>query len=126
MKTLLSAATALAIIVGDSAAFADSGDGPQFGVPQPVPATGSATVAVTAAPLATDVNDSAEPVFAGVPATIDENGGGGFLPQNGDAAPVQTANSAPPGFGVDTEQLAARAEGGYPHFALGFPLFAIR
>ena len=36
MKTILSAATAVAIIIGSSAAFADSGDGPQFAVPQPV------------------------------------------------------------------------------------------
>ena len=51
MKAILSVATALAILIGSAAAFADSGDGPQFGLPQPVPATGSATtVVITAAP----------------------------------------------------------------------------
>ena len=117
MKTILSAAAALAIIVGSSAAFADSGDGPQFGLQQPVPATGAATTVVTAAPLAHDVDNEGQAVFAGQPAVVALNGGGDFLPANGNEAPVQTANSAPVGFGTDTVTLAARATR-FPHLAL--------
>ena len=124
MKTLLSAA-ALAIILGSSAALADSGDGPQFALPQPVPATGPATITVTARTLNNNVNNEAEPVFAGVPAAIDENGGGGFLAMNGNEAGLQTANSAPHGFGVDTVELAAHTTG-WPHLALGWSHLALR
>src|SRR5271166_2560499 len=117
MKAILSAATALAIIVGSSAAFADSGDGPQFGLQQPVPATGAATTVVTAAPLTSDVDNEGQAVFAGQPAIVALNGGGDFLPAYGNEAPVQTANSAPAGFGNDTVALAAHAIG-FPHLAL--------
>ena len=117
MKNLLSVATALAIVLGSTAALADSGDGPQFDLPQPVPATGPATTVVTAAPMTSNVDDAAEAQFASVPAAIDENGGGGFLPLNGDEAPLQTANSAPAGFGADTTELAAHAAG-LPHYAM--------
>ena len=110
MKTILSAAAALTIIVASSSAFADSGDGPQFALPQPIPATGTATEVVTAAPLINDVGNEREAVFAGQPAVIDQNGGG-FLAANGNEAGLQTANSAPPGFSVDTVQLAARVSG---------------
>ena len=116
MKTLLSVVTALAIVVGSTAALAESGDGPQFDLPQPVPATGPATTVVTAAPMTNNVDNAAQAQFAGQPAVIDENGGGGLLPMNGDAAPLQTANSAPSGFGVNTIELAAHAAG-FPHYA---------
>ncbi|HKM60866.1 MAG TPA: hypothetical protein VJY39_00115 [Acidisphaera sp.] len=106
MKTILSAAAALAIIVGSTAALADSGDGPQFALLQPVPATGPATTVVTAAPLASNVGNEAEPVFAGQPAVISQ-GTASLLPFNGNEAPVQTANSAPVGFGTTTVALAA-------------------
>ena len=99
MKTILSAATALAIVVGSSAALADSGDGPQFGLQQPVPATGPATYALAAATLNNNVGNEREPVFGGQQAVIDQNGGGGFLAANGNEAGLQTANSAPVGFG---------------------------
>jgi hypothetical protein len=117
MKTLLSAAAALAIIVGSSAALADSGDGPQFNLPQPVPATGPATTTIVASTLNSNVANEAEPVFAGQPAVIAQNGGGGFLAANGNEAGLQTANSAPAGFGIDTVALAARATGLH-HYAL--------
>ena len=110
MKTILPAAAALAIILGSSAALADSGDGPQFGLQQPVPATGPATYAFAASTLNNNVGNEAEPVFAGQPAVIDQNGGG-FLAANGNEAGLQTANSAPAGFGIDTVALAARATG---------------
>jgi len=102
MKTFLFLVTALAIVAGSSAAFADSGDGPQFDLPQPVPATGPATTVVTAAPMTDNVDNAAEARFAGEPAVIDENGGGGLLPTDGDAGPLQTANSLPPGFADGT------------------------
>ena len=111
MKTILPAAAALAIILGSSAALADSGDGPQFGLQQPVPPTGPATYAFAASTLNNNVGNEAEPVFAGQPAAIDQNGGGGFLAANGNEAGLQTANSAPAGFGIDTVALAARATG---------------
>jgi hypothetical protein len=116
MKYILSAATALAIIVGSSVAFADSGDGPQFGLAQPVPATGPATTVVTAAPLAHDVDIEAQPTFGGPPAIV-ALGGGDFLPVAGNESPLQTANSAPAGFGADTVTLAAHTHG-FPHLAL--------
>ena len=116
MKTILSAATALAIILGSSVALADSGDGPQFDLPQPVPAAGPATTALAAAPLTRDVGNERPADFAGQPAVV-ALGGGDFLPVNGNEAPVQTANSAPAGFGTDTITLAAHAAG-FPHFAL--------
>ncbi|HME22705.1 MAG TPA: hypothetical protein VKI44_15455 [Acetobacteraceae bacterium] len=116
MKTFLSLVTALAIVAGSSAAFADAGDGPQFDLPQPVAATGPATTVVTAAPMTNNVDNAAEAQFAGQPAVIDENGGGGLLSMNGNEAPLQTANSVPVGFGVDTVQLAAHAAG-FPHYA---------
>ena len=117
MKTLLSAAAALAIVLGSTAALAESGDGPQFDLPQPVPATGPATVLVTAAPMTNNVDNAAEAQFGGAPAVVAENGGGGLLPFDGNAAGPQTADSAPPGFSVDTVGLAAHAEG-LPHYAL--------
>jgi hypothetical protein len=115
MKTILSAFTALAIVAGSTAAFADSGDGPQFALPQPVPATGTATTVVTAAPLAQDVGNERPAVFAGQPAIIDQNGGG-LLAANGNEGIVQSANSAPAGFAMDTVALAARAAG-LPRYA---------
>ena len=97
MKTLLAILLASGTVLVSTASFADSGDGPQFGVPQPVPA-----------------------LRAAGPEVFDQSGGGGFLPAYGNEAPLQTANSAPPGFGVDTSQLAAGAAG-FPHYAFGFP-----
>jgi hypothetical protein len=117
MKTLLSIVTAFAIVVGSTAALAESGDGPQFDLPHPVPATGAATTVVTAAPMNNNVDNAAEAQFAGEPAVIDESGGGGLLPMNGNEGPLQTANSVPVGFGVDTVQLAAHAAG-FPHYAM--------
>ena len=117
MKTILSAATALAIVIVSGAAFADSGDGPQFGLQQPVPTTGAATTVVTAAPVTNDVDNEGQAVFAGQPAIVALNGGGDLLPANGNEASVQTGNSAPAGFGTDTVALAARATG-FPHLAL--------
>ncbi|HME21873.1 MAG TPA: hypothetical protein VKI44_11080 [Acetobacteraceae bacterium] len=108
MKTILSAAAALAIIIGSSAAFADSGDGPQFAVPQPVPATGPSTTIVSAATVANDVGSEAQAVFAGQPAII-EQGTASLLSSNGNEGIVQSANSAPAGFATDTVALAARA-----------------
>ena len=101
MKTLLSVATALAIVAGSSAAFAESGDGPQFGLQQPMPATGAATTVVTAAPLTSDVDTEGQAVFAGQPAEL-TIGTAGLLPVGGNEAPVQTASSAPPGFADGT------------------------
>ncbi|HME27115.1 MAG TPA: hypothetical protein VKI44_38305 [Acetobacteraceae bacterium] len=97
MKALLSVAGALAIVACSTAAFADSGDGPQFALPQPVPATGPATTVMTAAPLATDVGNERPAVFAGQPAEIAQNTDG-LLPTNGNEGMVQSANSAPRGF----------------------------
>ena len=117
MKTIMSAAAALALILGSSAALADSGDGPQFGLQQPVPATGPATYAFAAATLNNNVGNEAEPVFAGQPVLPEQNGGGGLLAANGNEAGLQTANSAPVGFGIDTVALAARGTGLH-HYAL--------
>ena len=101
MKALLSAATALALTVGSSIAFADSGDGPQFGVPQPVLATGSAATVVTAAPLTNDVGDERPAAFVGQSADIAQNTDA-LLPAAGSEAIVQAANSAPRGFADGT------------------------
>ena len=111
MKTILSAAAALAIVLGSTAAFADSGDAPQTS--QPVQ-YGNETV--TAAPLASDVNSEALPTFGGRPATVALNTDG-LLPSNGNEAPVQSANSTPVGFGIDTVALASHGSG-LPHLAL--------
>jgi hypothetical protein len=121
MKVLVSVATAMAIVAGSGVAFADSGDGPQFDLPQPVPATGAVTTTrnVTASPMSGNVNNEGQAVFDGPLATIDENGGGALLAAKGDAAPLQTANSAPPGFGVDTVELAARATQAAPQMVTG-------
>ena len=97
MKRFLSIATALAIVAGNTAAFANSGDGPQFALPQPVPETGPATTVVTAAPLARDVDNEGQANFGGQPAAIALNTDG-LPPTNGNEGPVQTANSAPRGF----------------------------
>ena len=110
MKTILSAATAVAIIIASSTAFADSGDGPQFALPQPVPATGSVTTVVSAAALSNDVGNESEAVFAGQPAVIDQ-GTGSLLASNGNEGIVQTIASAPSGFATDTVALAANASG---------------
>jgi hypothetical protein len=100
MKTILSAATALALAVG-GAAFADSGDGPQFGVPQPVPATGPVTTVVTAAPLINDVGNERPAAFASQRADIAQ-ALDALLPAAGNEAIVQTASSAPRGFADGT------------------------
>ena len=97
MKTLLSVVAVLAVVAGSTAAFADSGDGPQFALPQPVPATGPATTVVTAAPLATDVGNERPAVFAGQPAEVTMDASA-LLPTNGNEGILQTANSAPRGF----------------------------
>ena len=116
MKTILSAATAVAIIIGSSAAFADSGDGPQFALPQPVPATGSVTTVVDAATLNNDVGNEREAVFAGQAAEIDQ-GTGSLLASNGNEGIVQSAASAPSGFATNTMALAAQISG-LPRLAL--------
>jgi len=67
-KTLVSFATALAIIVGSTAAFADSGDGPQFALPQPVPATGPVKEVVVAAVMTNNVENEGQAAFVGAPA----------------------------------------------------------
>ena len=103
------------LAVPTAAAFADSGDGPQFDLPQPVPMTGPATTALAAAPLTHDVDNAVEPSFSGRPAVV-ALGGGDFLPVDGDAAGLQTANSAPAGFGTDTVTLAAQSAG-VSHYA---------
>ena len=115
MKTLLSVAMSLAMVAGSGAAFADSGDGPQFGLQQPVPATGPVTTIVSAATLNNDVGNEREAVFAGQSAVIDQSGGG-LLAANGNEAGLQTANSAPVGFGTVTVALAAHATGSQ-HYA---------
>ncbi len=101
MKTILSAAAALAIIVGSSAAFADSGDAPQTSDPAPY-----SNETITAAPLTSNVGNEAEAVFTG-PSAVIAQGTASLLPFNGNEAPVQTANSAPVGFGTTTLALAA-------------------
>lgn len=109
MKTLLPVATALAIIIGSSAAFADSGDGPQFDLPQPVPATGPATTFVTAAPMTSNVDNEGPALFAGQPAVIDESTTG-LLAADGNEGILQTANSAPSGFANGTlAEMTAQA-----------------
>jgi hypothetical protein len=101
-RTIRALALAVILSIPASAAFADSGDGPQFDVRQPVPATGPATTTVTAATLNRNVDNAAQPRFTGQTAAIDENGGGGLLPFDGNAAPEQTADSLPPGFSGNT------------------------
>ena len=96
MKSLLSIVTVLAIVAGSGVAFADSGDGPQFALPQPVPATGPATTFIGAAPLTNDVGDEREAVFAGYPSLVELNTAG-LLPAGGGEAPLPTANTVPTG-----------------------------
>ena len=55
MNALLSVATALAIIAGSTAAFADSGDAPQTSQPQVM-----ANETITAALLASEVGNEAQ------------------------------------------------------------------
>ena len=117
MKTILSAAAALAIVLGSATAFADSGDGPRFDLPQSTPATGSqANIQLAAAPIVGDVGSQGEAVFGGQLATVALNMDG-LLPANGNEAPVQSANSAPAGFSADTVELAAHTAS-FPHYAL--------
>ena len=80
-----------------------------------LPHIGPATYAFAAATLSDHVGNEAEPVFDGQPAAVDQNGGGGFLSANGNEAGLQTANSAPAGFGTDAVALAARATGSHQY-----------
>jgi len=111
MKTILSAAAALAIVLGSGAAFAESGDAPQNS--QPVTYSNET---ITAASLANDVNSEALPTFGGRSAIVSLNADG-LLASSGNEAGLQSANSAPVGFATDTVALATHAAG-FPHLAL--------
>jgi hypothetical protein len=89
MKTILSAVTALMIVVGSTAAFADSGDAPQTSQPAQL------NTQIASATVASDVGNEIQPVFAGQSANVSLGGG---LSAEGVNRIVQTANSAPIGF----------------------------
>jgi hypothetical protein len=108
MKNIFAVAAALTLLAGAPVAFADSLDSPQARGEFP-----ALTNPVTSSPLVSETNNEGQAQFAAAPqAGLTQ---GDLLATNGVNGILQTANSAPVGFGAGGQTEATVMAGHIAH-----------